>query len=242
MGHLRNILLIIRTIFIYFLAGLSLAIVIITGSIVAIFSKSKTQPLQTGGRIWGKFVMWVCGNEVLISGQENIPRNKGVFFVSNHQSFADAVLIAAYIPINFVITVAASYYWLPIFGWGWKKAGYIPIFRDSPMSFIATEKKIVNYLNAGQSVLIFPEAHRSPDGKVHEFKHVSLLPALQSGAPIVPIAICGSGKVIPVNSLIFYRNPVKFKFGKPIYVKSKEEYEEKLNEVRSAIISMVEES
>ncbi len=239
MSTLRMILGIIRSLFLYSFSVVSLAIAITIGSYFAIFSKSKTQPIQTAARIWGKFVMAISGIEILISGQENIPRDTGVLFVANHQSHADTVITLTCVPRNFIATVANNYYWLPIFGWGWKKAGYIPIFRDSPATFYLTVEKMAAALKAGESVFIFPEGTRSYDGKILEFKRASLLPALKSGAPIVPIAISGSFKILPRNSWIITLHPVKFTFGKPIYIRSEAEYDEKLKEVREAIARML---
>jgi 1-acyl-sn-glycerol-3-phosphate acyltransferase len=242
MKHIAKGLLIIRSVYLFLVAAVSLLVAIFIASCFSLFTNDKTQPFQTWARIWARFVLWVADCKVSISGEENIPRNQGVFFVANHQSFADAYLILACTPINFVSVIKNTYFWLPIYGYGWRKCGYIPIFQDSPLTFIAAAQKMVALLKRGQSVLTFPEGTRSPDGKVHAFRQASLMPALQSGAPIVPIAIYGSNKVIPYGALIVYRKPVKFKFGKPVYIKSIDEYDQKLNELHSAIISMLEEA
>jgi len=218
---------------------LSLAITITIASYFAIFSKSKIQPYQTAARIWGKFVVLLFGVQVSVSGRENIPRDRAVFFAANHQSFADDILILACIPINFRIVIAKEHFRLPVFGWGWRKAGYIPITREDPSTLYATIEKMVRALRAGESVLIFPEGVRTYDGKVGAFKHASLVPALQSGAPIIPIAISGSMHVWPRNSWIVSVHPVKFTFGKPIYIQSEADYDQKIEEVRAAISSLL---
>ncbi|MEE8637598.1 MAG: lysophospholipid acyltransferase family protein [Candidatus Margulisiibacteriota bacterium] len=229
----------IHSAFLYLLTVVSLEIGIDIGAFFALFSKSKTAPLQTAARIWARFALAFSGIKVSVSGLENIPRERGLIFASNHQSFVDTVLTLTSIPTNFRVLAAKKYFRVPILGRGWRKAGYILVDQDSPSSFFHILKKTIEIIKAGESVLIFPEGTRSKNGKLGEFKHASLLPALRSGAPIIPIAISGSFDILPRGTWIIYPRPVKFSFGKPIYIRSEAEYDKKLAEIREAIARML---
>jgi 1-acyl-sn-glycerol-3-phosphate acyltransferase len=120
-----------------------------------------------------------------------------------------------------------------------RQAGYFSIDREVVLSAYKTLEKIVEILNAGESVMIFPEGTRSRDGTLGKFKRGSLMAALKSQAPIIPIAISGSYKIMPRGTWLLKPTTVKLSAGKPIYIKSEEEYDRKVEEVREAIAKML---
>jgi 1-acyl-sn-glycerol-3-phosphate acyltransferase len=87
--------------------------------------------------------------------------------------------------------------YFPIFGWAVALGGTIFVQRSN-------HKKALDSLNAGQkslqekprSVLLFPEGTRSDDGVVRPFKKGGLILAIQSGMPCVPVAICGTRRIV----------------------------------------------
>lgn len=60
-------------------------------------------------------------------------------------------------------------------------------------------KKIVSLVKQGESLLIFPEGTRSRAGSLIEAKRGVLLIARMTGAPIVPIGLYGTEKLLPIN-------------------------------------------
>ncbi len=230
---------IIHSIIIHLLAMISLAFIIQTASFLAPFSRPRSEPYQIGGRLWGKFVLAISGVKVKVSGLENIPREGAMIFASNHQSISDAILTLACTPVNLRYLVLKRYFRLPVYGWSWRKGGYIQVTRESPLAFYNIHKKMVEDLKKGQSFLIFPEGFRTYTGELGKFNFPSLLPALKTGIPVVPVAISGSFKIMPRGSLVIHPCPIKFSFGKPVYIRTKEEYPRKLEEIREAIARML---
>lgn len=60
-------------------------------------------------------------------------------------------------------------------------------------------KKIIKLVKQGESLLIFPEGTRSRAGSLIEAKKGVLLIAKMTGAPIVPISLHGTEKLLPIN-------------------------------------------
>lgn len=60
-------------------------------------------------------------------------------------------------------------------------------------------KKIINLVKHGESILIFPEGTRSRVGSLIEAKKGILLIARMTGAPIIPIGLWGTEKLLPIN-------------------------------------------
>jgi len=181
----------------------------------------------------------VSGIRCEVSGIENIPKNKAMIFAANHQGAADILIVLACLPTNFRFAIKKELFNIPIFGWYLRRAGYFPIDRKLILSAYRTVENIIEYIKGGDNVLIFPEGTRTKTGELGKFKRGSLLAALKSGAPIVPLAISGSFNLMPTGSFIINPHPVKFSIGKPIEITSEADYDSKVEEVRSAIERML---
>jgi len=203
------------------------------------FTKKKTSPFQLAAHLWSRFLIFFSGSKAITHGLENIPRDKPVILVANHQGAADIPILLAYIPVRFRFAIKKELFKIPIFSWYMRQAGYFSIDREVVLSAYKTLEKIVEILNAGESVMIFPEGTRSRDGTLGKFKRGSLMAALKSQAPIIPIAISGSYKIMPRGTWLLKPTTVKLSAGKPIYIKSEEEYDRKVEEVREAIAKML---
>jgi 1-acyl-sn-glycerol-3-phosphate acyltransferase len=147
-------------------------------------------------RLWGKIQLRTTGTTVKIQGQENIDPRKSYILVSNHQSNFDIFALLGYLPIQFRWTAKAELFRIPFLGWSMSRIGYIPIERDRPKKAYRSMLRAAEKVQKGVSVMIFPEGTRSPDGSLQRFKKGVFLIALKSQAPILPIAICGTGKIM----------------------------------------------
>lgn len=203
------------------------------------FFRKRTKPFQIAARHWARFLIFFSRIKVSISGIENIPKNQSVILASNHQGATDILLVLAFIPINFRFAIKKELFKIPIFGWYLKRSGYFSIDRKLVLSAYRTVETIIEFIKAGESILIFPEGTRSKTGELGKFKRGSLLAALKSGAPIIPIAISGSYNILPRKTWIINPCPVKLTIGKPIHIKSEADYDSKVEEVRETIARML---
>lgn len=235
--------MLLRIIYSLFLYSLSVISVVIATSIALLFvpfTKPKTRPFQIAAHIWARFLISFSRIKMSASRIKNIPNDKPVLLVSNHQGMADIPLLLAYLPVHFRFVIKKELFKIPIFGWYLKKAGYLSIDRTSVLRGYRTLEKVAEVIKTGESILIFPEGTRTKTGKLGKFKKGSLLPALKSGAPIIPIAISGVFNIIPPGTWLINPGPVKLHIGKPIYIRSEAEYKKKLDEVRETIAKMMQ--
>jgi 1-acyl-sn-glycerol-3-phosphate acyltransferase len=86
--------------------------------------------------------------------------------------------------------------------------------------------------------MTFPEDTRSRKGEIKSFKHGAFYLAIESGVPIVPVSIIGSGQIMPQKSLKIIPGQTKLGLGKPIEVKTFdiENRYELIEKVRNTII------
>src|SRR5215212_4894595 len=143
-------------------------------------------------------VRWVVKPAILLYfrlrrlGTEHVP-DGGVILASNHRSFLDPFAIGCCIgrPIYFV--AKQELFRNPLLGWFLNCLGAFPIRRrSSDEESMATALAL---LERGQAVVIFPEGTRIRTGSLARPRRGVGRLALQSGKPVVPIAVTNSERV-----------------------------------------------
>jgi 1-acyl-sn-glycerol-3-phosphate acyltransferase len=183
--------------------------------LLSLFDSSGNIP-HLVARLWGKIQLRTTGTKVKIQGEENFDPQKSYILVSNHQSNFDIFALLGYLPIQFRWTAKAELFRIPFLGWAMSRIGYIPIERDSPKKAYRSMLQAAQKVQQGVSVMIFPEGTRSPDGNLQPFKKGVFLVALKSQAPILPIAIRGTGKIMQKGDWRIYPGKVQIIIDPPI--------------------------
>jgi 1-acyl-sn-glycerol-3-phosphate acyltransferase len=189
-------------------------------------------------RLWGKIQLRITGTRVRIQGLENIDSQGSYILVSNHQSTFDIFALLGYLPVQFRWTAKAELFHTPYMGWAMSRIGYIPIERDSPKKAYRSMLRAAEVVRNGVSVIIFPEGTRSPDGNLQPFKKGVFLLALKSRAPILPITIQGTSKIMRKGDWRTYPGQVRIQIDPPIETAgTPAEKEEELSQrVRSTLV------
>ncbi|ORJ57704.1 1-acyl-sn-glycerol-3-phosphate acyltransferase [Geothermobacter hydrogeniphilus] len=167
-------------------------------------------------RLWGRIGLVLTGISLELESLEQIPRDRPVVFMANHQSNADILALLAGIPVQFRWLAKAELFRIPAFGGAMRRAGYIPVERGDRRKALEGMKTAAARIAAGSSVVIFPEGTRTEDGRLQEFKKGGFMVALQSGVPIVPVAIRGSYQVMPKYGRVVHGGRIRVTFFPPI--------------------------
>ncbi len=175
------------------------------------------------GIFWAKIALKASCIRVIVRGQENIPRGKAAVFASNHASQADILALYQALPIQFRFLAKKELFRIPLLGTAMKWAGYIPVDRRArSRNTIRSLQEAIEKIKKGNSIVIFPEGTRSPDGRLRPFKIGGMLVATRAGCPIVPVAISGSHKVFPKGGLKIYPGQIKVVIGPAIQTEGQE--------------------
>jgi 1-acyl-sn-glycerol-3-phosphate acyltransferase len=155
--------------------------------------------LYLTARTWARLLIGIAGGRVEVTGLENMPAGSGLLFVSNHQGSFDIPLLMGYVPglKGFVAKKEVSR--LPIVGIWIKLLRCIILDRRDLRQSARAIALGVGDLRAGRSLIVFPEGTRSKSRTMNRFKDGSFKLATRSGAPIVPITIDGSYRLMEGN-------------------------------------------
>jgi 1-acyl-sn-glycerol-3-phosphate acyltransferase len=145
---------------------------------------------------------------------ERVPREGPVILASNHASYLDPPLVGSALdrPINYL--ARDSLFRFPVFGSILRSWNAVPVDRDgtSPRGL----RNIIDRLNAGGGIVLFPEGTRSNDGDLLPARSGVGLVVIKSNAPVVPVRVFGTGSAYG-RSMKFPRPlPVAVKFGLPM--------------------------
>lgn len=143
------------------------------------------------------------------------PERRSVF-CQNHVNLMDAHAACASIPHAFCGLMNAWQFKIPFYGWIMRHAGGIPVRAGSANQYAEIAEAARQRVTEGLSILVYPEAHRTRDGKVHDFKKGAFLMARDAGLPIVPLATRGMFEMNRKGTWLFKPSTITLYVGAPI--------------------------
>jgi 1-acyl-sn-glycerol-3-phosphate acyltransferase len=138
--------------------------------------------------------------------------------VSNHESFADILLIS-HLPWEMKWLSKAELFKVPVLGWLMRLAGDIPVRRGEGRSAVEALQRCRIVLKRRVSVMIFPEGTRSPTPDMLPFKDGAFRLAIDTGVPVLPIAVSGTGTALPKHGWLFGRAKAEVRVLEPVETK-----------------------
>jgi len=193
---------------------------ILCGTLIVFFSflDPGGKTLHLFAKLWARTIIAAAGVRVNVRGKENLPADTSMIVASNHQGYFDIFVLMAYIPLHLGWIAKKELYRIPVFSFAMRRYGNIMIDRSNRERARSSLATAADRIRRGQSVLIFPEGTRSPDGKVHAFKKGCYYLAKASEAPIVPVSISGSFAVMPKKTFRLHPGSIHVVIGTPVYV------------------------
>ncbi|MGY2084476.1 lysophospholipid acyltransferase family protein [Blastococcus sp. SYSU DS0539] len=151
-------------------------------------------------------------------GTEHVPATGAAILASNHLSAADWVFMPLQLKRRVTFLAKSEYFT----GTGVKGflqrafftgAGQVPIDRSSASAAEGAIQTGIRTLRDGKLLGIYPEGTRSPDGRLYRGKIGVARMALETGVPVVPVAMVYSTRTLPFGKRI---TRVRVRFGEPL--------------------------
>ncbi len=156
-----------------------------------------------------------------VRGAENIPKEGPAILASNHNAVWDSIFLPMVIDREVAFMGKADYFTgTGAKGWATKNfmkaVGTIPVDRAGGKAAQAAMQAGLDRLNAGHLFGIYPEGTRSPDGRLYKGKTGVARLALESGAPVIPVAMIGTHAAQPIGKKIPNRTNIGVVIGEPL--------------------------
>ncbi|WP_058189858.1 lysophospholipid acyltransferase family protein [Terracidiphilus gabretensis] len=176
--------------------------------------------------------------QVVVEGQERVPRGTACIFMSNHVSNLDPPVLIPNLPGRTSAFLKRSLMRIPVLGYGFRLGQFVPVDRDGNVEnakeSVAEARRV---MESGLHITTFVEGTRSRDGRMLPFKKGPFYLAMESGAPCVPVSIYGTETMMRKGSLKVYPGTVHIIFHEPIHPADFATREELMAAVRVSIAS-----
>ena len=184
---------VVRSAFLWAVSLLHFAIAVPSLIALAIFLDPKKHDwLQ---RTFCRRIIFFAGAKIKVVRSPRFDPQKTCFFVSNHVNLFDPFALYCAIPQFVRGWELESHFNIPIYGWLMKRFGNVPVpDMRRPSDLKRMWRLTRDAINGGTSLIVFPEAKRTRDGRVGEFQDGAFRVAQQLEIPIVPVSIVGAHK------------------------------------------------
>ena len=142
--------------------------------------------------VFFRLMFKLFGIKVVVEGKENIPDHKQFVIVANHQSFLDINVIWPSIAIT-AFVAKADLWKIPVFGWVLNHIGCIPVHKN-PRKNVGIGEMVKKRLEQDYTISVFPEGHRSADGRMLPFQNGIFKMAKENALPLLPVTLVDTGK------------------------------------------------
>jgi 1-acyl-sn-glycerol-3-phosphate acyltransferase len=174
------------------------------------------------------FLKWIAIGPLLrlvfrpvADGADQVPETGPAILASNHLSYADWLFMPLTLPRRVTFVAKAEYFTSPgLKGWFQRKffsgSGQVPIDRSGASAAEGALSAAKKVLAKGELFGIYPEGTRSHDGRLYRGRTGVARLALETGVPVIPVAVLGTDVVAPPGKKFgSFTRPVVH-FGRPL--------------------------
>jgi len=152
-----------------------------------------------------------------VKGRENIPSQGPLLIIANHLSFVDPPLLSVSFSRKVIFMAKKELFRPRVIGYFIGSFGAFPVHRGQLDR--QSIRRAYQVLADGLALVMFPEGTRSLSGRLQPALPGSVLIALRSGAPILPVGIIGTEEIKGVTWLL-RRPQITVNIGHSFYLPS----------------------
>lgn len=164
-----------------------------------------------------KAVVFLSGTKVTVIGEENVPKDRPVLYISNHRSYYDVILTYYRVPRQTGYIAKDAMEHIPSFSRWMRYLHCMFLDRKDIKKGLQVIKDAINLINSGISVHVCPEGTRNKtDEPLLPFREGTFKIAERTGCPIVPITVNNTDAIYEKHRPLIRSAHVIIEYGKPI--------------------------
>lgn len=163
-------------------------------------------------------LIFVSGTKVEVRGLENLPKDEPCFYVGNHRSYFDIIILQTITPGPVGFVAKKEFKKIPLLHLYMQDIGCLFLDRENPREGLKTISEATDHLKEGLSMSLFPEGRRNHEAELLPFKSGGYRMAEKSESGIVVTAMTGMDDIFENNKpLALRKKHVIIEFAQPVY-------------------------
>jgi len=148
---------------------------------------------------WSPFSLLFLGIRHRLVKNKDLSAYPTCIFYANHTSWIDIALVNRVIPRDLHFIAKEELRKKPFVGGAISGMDMIFVDRSNRVKAVKSLEEAAIKVKEGRNIIAFPEGTRSRDGELKQFKKGLFHLAIQSGVPLVPVAISGAYDLVPTG-------------------------------------------
>ena len=165
---------------------------------------------------WTRVMLAAAGCPVDVTGLDGAAGLGPAVYVANHASYLDSALMMAVLPVDLRFAAKGRLARYPLLGTAIRKGEHIPIEKGDLSQQIAGAGAVVAQLRQGESLFVFPEGTFVAAPGLLPFRLGAFRAAVETGRPVVPVAISGTRRILPADTLLLRPGRITVTIGQPL--------------------------
>jgi len=162
-----------------------------------------------------------CGATVRVTGLSHLDPDTEYVFASNHRSYLDTATLFAFTGKRMGLVAKKELLKVPVLGQGMSFVNIIAIDRSNSERARQSMERAREVIDDGYSFGVFVEGTRAMPGELLPFKKGAFHLAIQTQAPIVPVAIKNTDRMMPKKGGVAYAGEIEMALLPPIPTEGK---------------------
>lgn len=192
---------------------------LIASGVVIVLSRIRPHSaiIERTAAVWSRLWLGAAGVRLRVIGTENVDSRRSYVVVANHVSNLDIMVCFVGLPLPIRFLAKKELFRVPVLASAMRAIGIIEVDRSARMNVheqINVQAR--RLVDAGRSVIVYPEGTRSRRGQLGAFKKGAFTMAINSRLPVLPVTIAGTGEAWPPGSLLVRGGPVTVAIDPPL--------------------------
>jgi acyl carrier protein len=167
-------------------------------------------------RAAGRLIFATSGVPLRVRGREHLPPRGPYVVAANHASFLDPLVVTMVLPERADFVAVAGLAENPVVRLFLRRMGTHPVERGDRRRALEDRRGLTERVRSGRVVAFFPEGRRSPAAGLEAFRSGAFLVAADAGVPVLPVALHGTRRILPVGRALPRWSPITVTIEPPV--------------------------